>query len=49
MDPVKGNDSNPGTSKQPWKTMAPVNKLELKGGDKLLVKPGTIVGSRPRR
>ena len=45
VDPVKGNDSNPGTSKQPWKTMAPVNKLELKGGDKLLVKPGTIVGS----
>lgn len=45
VDPAKGNDSNPGTAKQPWKTMAPVNKLVLKGGDKLLVKPGTIVGS----
>lgn len=45
VDPVKGDDSNPGTAKQPWKTMAPVRQLELKGGDKLLLRPGTVVGS----
>lgn len=45
VDPVKGDDANPGSAERPWKTMAPVNRLELKGGDKLLVKPGTIVGS----
>ena len=45
VDPAKGDDANPGSAEKPWKTMAPVNKLELKGGDKLLVKPGTIVGS----
>ena len=45
VDPQNGDDAADGTRRSPWKTMAPLNGTELHPGDKVLVKPGRIVGS----
>lgn len=41
IDPVRGDDANPGLSKdQPWKTFHPVNRIYLAPGDHVEVNPG---------
>lgn len=41
IDPVSGDDANPGLTKgQPWKTFHPVNRLSLAPGDRVEVYPG---------
>lgn len=34
------SDSNPGTQSQPWSSLYPSNKIQLKPGDVVIVKPG---------
>lgn len=43
VDPVNGNDAAKGDEAAPWKTYAPVNKLELQPGDVVVTSPGRIV------
>lgn len=45
VDPQQGNDAADGSTKTPWKTMAPLNRLSLGAGDCVMLKPGKVVGS----
>ena len=41
MDPVNGDDTQPGTDRtKPWKSIARVNALRLAPGDEVLIAPG---------
>ena len=37
-----GNDNNPGTVGQPWRTVGPLNRLQLQPGDIIYLKGGNI-------
>lgn len=42
VDAAAGNDNNPGTAEAPWKTLTKASGAQLKSGDALLLKCGSI-------
>ncbi len=42
LDFSSGNDSNPGTAKEPWKSLAKVNATNFHPGDRILFKSGGV-------
>lgn len=42
IDIITGNDSNPGTIEAPWKTLTKASSIQLKSGDALLLKCGSV-------
>ncbi len=42
VDPVNGNDENPGTPDQPWETLLRASAAAV-AGDEVIVKPGTYI------
>jgi len=46
LDPVKGNDSNDGTSPEnPWRSLEKIATIELKAGDRVLLRAGQVFRS----
>lgn len=45
IDPEHGDDAAAGTEMAPWKSFTPLNKLTLRAGDSVEVRPGTLTAS----
>lgn len=45
VNPDTGDDLAKGTSEKPWKSFAPLKERSLKGGDRVVIAPGTMAGS----